>query len=140
MAKFMFSSKKYRIALATLVAIVLAVLWFLYSPDHWLSRITFATVSVDGRPVRADLFIGNPAYSEAEAIVLVHVPGVGDFFLNFLDENYREASGHEFVRLPRGIWTFKSMRQGRFVAPLQSVNLNEFRIASSSGHIVTVQF
>ncbi len=135
----MFFSKKYRIALATLADILLAVLWF-YSPDHWLSRITFATVSVDGRLVRSDLFIGNPAHSEAESIVLVHVPGVGDFFLNFLDESYREASDHEFVRLPRGIWTFKSIRQGRFVAPLHSVSLNEFRIASSSGHIVTVQF
>lgn len=131
---------KYRIALALLAAVALTSLWIVYSPGHWLSRITLAKVSIDDRPVRADLFIGNPTHSEAEAIVLVHVPGAGDFFLNFLDESYREASDHEFVRLPRGIWTFKSMRQGRFVAPLHSVNLNEFRIASSSGHIVTVQF
>jgi hypothetical protein len=131
---------KRAIAVVAFAAVTCVGLWFGYSPEHWLRQITFATVRVDDRPIQADLYIGNPTYSEAEAIVLVHVPGVGDYFLNFLDEDYREASNHEFVRLPRGIWTFRSMRVGHFVTPLPSRNLNEFRIASSNGHTVTVQF
>jgi hypothetical protein len=133
-------AKKSKIAVITLAFVAFVSIWFVYSPEHWLSRTTFATVRVDDHPARADLYIGNPTHREAESIVLVRVPGVGNFFLNFLDENYRETSSHEFVRLPRGIWTFRSMREGHFVAPLPSRNLNEFRIASSNGHIVTVQF
>lgn len=61
--------------------------------------MAFVTVMVDGRPVRADAYIGHPTENEAEAIALVQVPGAGDYFLNFEEEQYREASDHEFIRL-----------------------------------------
>jgi hypothetical protein len=131
-------SRKYGIALVIL-AVAACGLWFAYAPEHWMRQVAFGTVKVDDRPVRADVYIGNPTQSEAEAIALIHVPGVGDYFLGFGDENYREASNHEFVRLLRGAWTFKSMREGHFTTPLPFRNLNKFRVLSH-GHTVTVQF
>ena len=76
----------------------------------------------------------------AEAIALVHVPGVGDYFLDFEEEEYREASNREFIHVGRSIWTLKPMRDGRFLSPLPFQRLNEFRIQSSNGQIVAVQF
>ena len=132
-------SRKYGIALGAL-GIAACGVWFAYTPEHWMRQVAFGTVKVDDQPVRADVYIGNPTQSEAEAIALVHVPGVGDYFLNFDDEHYREASNREFVRLLGGVWTFKSMRAGHFGTSLPFRHPNELRIASSNGHTVTVQF
>ena len=96
-------------------------------------------VKVDDRPVRAAVYIGSPTRSEAEAISLVHVPGMGDYFLRFDDADYREASNQEFIHLPGGIWTLKSIGEEHFSAPLPFLTVNEFRV-SSHGHTVTVQF
>lgn len=100
----------------------------------------FSTVQVDDHAVPASAYIGNPTDNEAVAIVLVHVPSVGDYVFDFENEKYREAPKHEFIRLHFGALSLKSMRAGRFVAPLPFHNLNEFRIAASNGHTVKVQF
>jgi hypothetical protein len=130
---------KYGVALALAGAATIGGVWRTYSPAHWMTKISWATVSVDDRPVVADIYIGDPRESEAEAIALVHVPGVGDYFLDFGGENYREASNREFARLPGHAWTFKPMDGGQFVTPLPFLALNQCRFASH-GHIVTVQF
>jgi|SRR5215467_5582373 hypothetical protein len=121
-----------------LVLIMVAV-WLIYAPTHWLTPFT-GTVTVDEHPVQADLYIGHPTNSEAEAIALVHVPGVGDYFLDFEREKYRESSGNEFMRFKPGVWTFAPMNQGRFVPLLPFLGINEFRLLPSNGHTVTVQF
>jgi hypothetical protein len=98
----------------------------------------FGTVTVDGRPVPADVFIGHPTDNEADAFVLVHLSG-SDYLLNFDDEKFRTVQADEFVRLRWGVVFFKSVDKGSWVSPLPSQNLNEFRIPSGS-HVVTVQF
>jgi hypothetical protein len=113
--------------------------WFLYVPKHWLTPF-IGTVTVDERLVRADLYIGNPTDSEAEAIAFVHIPGIGDYLLSFDQEKYREASSNEFMRFKRGVWTFKPMNEGSFVSPLPFTGMNQFRLRSSNGHLVIVQF
>ncbi len=80
-----------------LVVLLGGGLWLFYAPAHWLTPFT-GTVTVDEHPAQAELYIGNPTHSEAEAIAFVHIPGVGDYFLNFEEEKYREASSHEFIR------------------------------------------
>lgn len=70
-----------------LLVLIAGGFWFLYAPAHWLTPFT-GTVTVDERPTPADLYIGNPTDSEAQAIAFVHVPGVGDYFLNFEAEKY----------------------------------------------------
>lgn len=131
--------KKYGIAILVLAAAV-SVGWVAYAPEHRLRRVEFATVKVDERPVRSDIYIGHPTENQAEAIALVHVPGMGDWFLDFEEEEYREASNREFIQVGRSIWTRKPMRDGHFLSPLPPQRLNEFRIHASNGQIVTVQF
>jgi hypothetical protein len=118
------------------------VMWFsiAYAPQHWLERFDFATVKVDDRPVPAKMYIGNPRQSEAETIAIVHVPGVGDYFLDFSEETFREASKHELVALPFGAWTWRRMSHGKFDPPLSFRNVNEYRIPLSGGRVLTVAF
>ena len=84
------------------VFIVFVVLWFRYAPEQWLPNMGMVSATVDGQPVQAELYIGNPTHIEAEAIALFRVPGAGAYFLSFEDEKYREASEGEFVRTPLG--------------------------------------
>ena len=121
------------------LALIAGVFWLFYAPTHWLTPFT-GTVTLDEHPAQAELYIGNPTHREAEAIAFVHVAGVGDYFLDFEQENYREASSHEFMRFKRGVWTFAPMNAGRFVALLPFRRINEFHIATSSGHTIAVQF
>jgi hypothetical protein len=123
----------------SLLALTAGAVWLIYAPAHWLTPFTGA-VTVDEHPAQADLYIGHPTNSEAEAIAFVHVPGVGDYFLDFEQEKYRQASSNEFVRLERGVWTFAPMNEGRFGPPLPFRGINEFRLPPSNGHTVTVQF
>ena len=95
---------------------------------------------VDGHAMPATVYMGNPTGSEAEAVMLVHVPGVGNYLFSFDTEKYREASSREFVRFYVGAWTYKSMLAGQFGKPLPSQQMNEFRVATSNGHTVVVQF
>lgn len=122
-----------------LLLLVVGAFWFVYAPAHWL-RPFVGTVTVDGHPAQADLYIGHPTDSEAEAIAFVHVPGVGDYFLNFEEEKYREATSKESIRFQRGVWTFAPMNEGRFSQPLPFRAINEFHLPPSSGHTVIVQF
>jgi hypothetical protein len=99
------------------------VMWFsiAYAPQHWLERFDFETVKVDDRPVPATMYIGNPRRSEAEAIAVVHVPGVGDYFLDFSEETFREASKHELVALPFGAWTWRTI-ESRKIRPALAIS------------------
>ena len=121
---------------------LLLTMWFsiAYAPQHWLERLDIATVKVDDYAVPGAMYIGNPTQSEAEAIAIVHVPGVGDYFLDFGEETFRTASKHEFVTLPFGAWTWRTMSRGDFRAPLPFRNVNEYRIPLSGGRVLTVAF
>jgi hypothetical protein len=130
---------KFGIGLILTIVICLSVLPF-YLPDHWLRRVTdFGPVTVDGRRVQAEIYLGQPTSNQAEAFLLVRIPGEGNFLFNFLDEDYREVSGNEFVRLYRGAVTLKPMRTGHWVQPLPFLNVDEFRVRSSNGHTVIVK-
>jgi len=95
-------------------------------------------VTVDGRPVQAEVFMGHPTDNEADIFVLVHLSGA-NYLLNFDDEKFRTVQAGEFVRLYWGVVFFKSVDKGNWVVPLPSQNLNEFRIPSGD-HVVRVQF
>jgi hypothetical protein len=125
---------------AAFVLIACAVAWIAYSPTHWLSPLTLTAVKVDGRPVTAKAYMGHPSHYESEAICLVHVPGTGDYFLDFENEKYRTASAKEFLHIGGGVWTLRDMRLGRFDSPLPFRAVNQFRIATSNGHEVEIQF
>jgi len=133
--------RKLAIALVIIVSTTCFCLWFVcFSAQHWLNRVDFVTVLLDDRPVQADVYMGHPTDNEAEVVALAHVPGVGDYFFDFDDVAFRKASAHEFIRFHRGVWIYRPMRDGSFSAVLPFQNDNEFRIASSNGHILTVQF
>lgn len=135
----MTAGKKLGMALAPL-AVAACVLWFVSSPEHWMGRVNWPVVKIDDRPVRADVYIGTPTHYESDAISLVRVPGVGDYFLNFDRESYRDASHNEFILpLGGGVWTTKPLGDGHFSKCLPMLDTDEFRF-SSHGHTVTVQF
>ena len=121
---------------------MLITLWVTvaYAPAHWLGEWDYGQASIDGRPTSASVYIAHPWDSEADAIVLVHVPAASDYFLSFGEEKVRLAGKHEYVRLPGGVWCLASLRDMAFVQPLPSHQLNEFRIASPQGGVVSVQF
>jgi hypothetical protein len=128
---------------AVLVAIVtssVAILIF-YVPSHWMREIrNFASVTVDGHSVIAETYIGNPTRNEADAILLVRIPGEGNFLFNFSNEDFREISGEEFVRIFRGAVTLRNMARGPWLPALPSIKINEFRVISRKRHTVIVQF
>lgn len=126
----------------SVASLLLLIMWFsiAYAPQHWLERVDFESVRVDDRSIPATMYIGNPRQSEAEAIAIVHVPGVGDYFLDFSEETFREASKYEFVPLPFGAWTWRTMSRGEFGSPLPFRNVNECRIPLSGGRVLTVAF
>jgi hypothetical protein len=129
--------------IATLVALAVATcagFWFVDAPEHWLTRVDFGTVTVDDRPLQADVYLGHPTENEADVIAFEHVPRVGDYFLDFEGEGYREASNHEYIRFKRGVWTFRRMNKGPFGALLPFRKVNEFRLPPSNGHTVVAQF
>ncbi len=125
-----------------LANVLLITLWvtIAYTPAHWLKKADFGSVKIDERPASASVYIGNPTDSEAEAIVLVHLAAAEDYFLSLGEEKVRVAAEHEYVRPPGGIWCFRSMRDMVFTEPLPFRNINEFRIASPKGGVVSVQF
>jgi hypothetical protein len=96
-------------------------------------------VTVDEHKVDADIFFGNPS-GEAEAIVLVHLKDGRDYFLDFGTEKVRRGSASEYARLFAGVWCFRSMQKGLYSEQLPFRNLNEFRIPTQDGHVVSVQF
>jgi hypothetical protein len=54
--------------------------------------------------------IGHPIDSEAETIVLVHVPAAADYFHSFGEEKVRAATEQEYVRGPGDVWSLRAMR------------------------------
>jgi hypothetical protein len=121
---------------------LLITLWLsvAYAPSHWLKDWDCGSVKIDGRPTPASMYIGHPTDSEAEAIVLVHVPAEADYFLSFGEEKVRVTTEHEYVRVPGGVWSFRSMRDMVFSDPLPFQQINEFRISSPKGRVFSVQF
>jgi hypothetical protein len=123
-----------------LIMVVCVSLLVLYLPDHWLRQVTdFATVTIDGSRVQADIYLEQPTTNQADAFLLVRIPGEGSFLFNFLDEDFREISSREFIRLYRGAVTLKPMSTGPWVQPLPFLNVDEFRVRSSNGHTVIVR-
>lgn len=114
-------------------------LWLVYAPEHFMTQVKWATVAIDGRHVPADFYLGNPAHYEAEAFLLAHVPGYGDYMLSFGAEKYREANASEYIHVARTVWTLKPIEAGNLLAPLPFQHENEFRI-NSHGHLVTIRF
>jgi hypothetical protein len=126
----------------TLANFVLATLWFTfgYAPQHWLSRVEIDPVRVGEQQVLAVAYFGNPRQSEAEAIALVHVPNVGDYYFDFGHERFRQASDWDFVRLHYGAWSLARMTQGRWRDPLPSLRMNECRLPLQDGRVLTIPF
>lgn len=133
------SVRNWRLLLANAVLITLWIV-IAYAPAHWMSNSGLGNVTIDGQRADATIYFGYPTDSEAEAIALADIPRAGDYFLSFGTERVRIAIGHEFVHLPGGIWVFKSLRQMSFAAPLPPRRLNQFRIESSDGKLIEVQF
>ncbi len=111
-----------------------------YAPAHWMRAWNYGEVTIDGQLTSASVFIAQPWDSEAEAIVLVQVPAASDYFLSFGEEKVRLARKHECVRLPGGVWCLPSLRDMAFVESLPPNRLNQFRIASPQGRVLSVQF
>jgi hypothetical protein len=111
-----------------------------YAPAHYLRRADFGTVTVDEHPVAAYVYLGHPTDMEAEAFALVRLERGGDYLLNFDSEKVRPASASEYVRVPGGVWYLRSMQHGTFAEPLPPQRLNQFRVRSNDGHVITVQF
>lgn len=122
--------------------ILLLILWFNigYAPRHWLDRVDFGNVQVDDKPVPSAVYMGNPKRTEAEAIALVRVPGVGSYLINFDSESIREASEHDFAILGAGAWTWNPMDEGQFSPPLPFLHVNECRIKRSDGRVIKIVF
>jgi len=133
------SAGKWKLFAASLL---LVSLWIgvIYAPAHRLERIDLGEVTVNEHHVPAAVYIGQPTDMEAEAIALVHTSIAGDYFFDFGSEKVRTAGTHEYLRLPGGAWCFRSVRDMKFVEPLPSQRVNEFRVASPNGGILSWQF
>jgi len=133
------SAKRWPLLLANLVLITLWV-GMAYAPAHWLRKCNYGKASVDGAATPALAYIGYPTDSDADAVVLVQIPAADDYFLSFEEETVRMAAKNEYVSLPGGVWVFQSLRDMSFTKPLPPKRMNEFRIMSPQGKIISVQF
>ena len=123
-----------------IVLVVLALCLYLI-PEHWLRYVrNFATVTIDGRRVEAESYLGNPTDNEADAFLFVKMDHRQAYLFSFEDEKYTEAATHEFVRLPWGMFLFGRMSQGPWHKPLPTIGTNEFSIKSSTGQLIVVKF
>jgi hypothetical protein len=94
------------------IVMLLALLYLFYTPAHYMKRVNWLTVKFDDSIVPADTYAGEPTHREAETYVLVHIPNVGNYILNFEEEKYREVPSQEFLRAHPASWMFKSIAQG----------------------------
>lgn len=124
--------------LAAIIACGAASFFLAVYPTHWLRKVDFGTVLIDGNRVDADIYFGEPE-GEAEAIVLVHLKDGRNYFLNFGGESWRQGNSSEYMQIFGGAWCFRSMQKGPFRAPLPFLKLNEFRIPTEDGHEVSIQ-
>ena len=112
-----------------------------YAPAHYLRRVAFVTVTIDDHAVAARVYLGHPTDMEAEAFALVRLDhGSSDYLLDFDSGKVRLASRSEYIRFPGGVWYLRSVQLGTFAEPLPPQQLNQFRVLSRDGHVVTVQF
>jgi len=127
--------------ISAVLFLVCALLFFLLVPDHLLRRMNnFATVTLDGQRVTSDAYIGNPTMYESDAFLLIRTSGEGNYLFNFDAESFRLLSSYEFVPLHWAVFLFKPMSKGPWHAPLPTKNINEFRVATPSGHTLAVRF
>jgi hypothetical protein len=125
---------------ALIIALSIALEVF-YVPNHWMREMTnFAAVTVDGRGVSADTYLGNPTTNEVDAFLLVHIPSEGNFLFNFDNEDFREIGPGEFVRVYRGAFMIRPMSRGPWFQPLPFLNVDEFRVVSGKRHTIIVRF
>ena len=133
-----------RIRLATgtaAIVLVLIALCFYSSPEHWLRHVpNFATLTINGRRVEAESYLGNPTDNEADAFLLVKMDHRQAYLFAFEDEKYRQVATHEFVRLPWGAFLLSRMSRGPWQEPLPAIGMNEFSIKSSAGQLIVVKF
>ena len=139
-AAFAGSSGRWQLAFASALIVSLWVC-IGYAPAHYLRRADFGTVTVDDHPAGAYVYLGHPTDMEAEAFALVQIEnGGGDYLLNFDSGKVRPARESEYVRIPGGVWFFRSMQRGTFAEPLPPRQMNQFLIRSGDGHVIAVQF
>jgi hypothetical protein len=139
-ATFAGSSGRWQLAFASAMIVSLWVC-IGYAPAHYLRRATFGSVSVDDQPAGAYVYLGHPTDTEAEAFALVQIEkGGGDYLLNFDSGKIRPASESEYVRIPGGVWFFRSMQDGTFAETSPRRHMNQFLIRSGEGHVIAVQF
>lgn len=128
-------------AIIAVVFLVCALLFFLLGPEHLLRRANnFTAVTLDGRSVNAEAYIGNPTIYESDAFLLIRTSGKGNYLFNFDAETFRPVSSYEFVPLHWAVFLFKPMSNGPWLAPLPTKNTNEFRVAAPSGQTLIVRF
>jgi hypothetical protein len=126
-----------------LAGVLILSLWVSvgYAPAHYLRRIDFASVTVDDHSFEASVYLGHPTDMEAEAFALVRLEHAGgNYLLDFDSERVRPANGSEYVHIPGGVWYLRSMQSGTFTEPLPPRQMNQFRVLSRDGRIITVQF
>jgi hypothetical protein len=128
-------------AIIAVLFLVCTLLFFLLAPEHLLRRVNnFAAVTLDGRPVNADAYLGNPTSYQSDAFLLLRTGYKENYLFNFDAGTFRPVSSYEFVPLHWAVFIFKPMSKGPWRAPLPSQNLNEFRVAAPNGHTLIVRF
>jgi hypothetical protein len=128
-------------AIIAVLFLVCALLFFLLVPEHLLRRVNnFAAVTLDGRPVKADAYLGNPTFYESDAFLLVRIGYKENYLFNFDAGTFRPVFSYEFVRLYWAVFIFMPMSKGPWLAPLPTKNINEFRLAAPNGHTLKVRF
>ena len=122
--------------------LILLALWFMftYSPQHWFGRSWMGNASIGDHKTPVVVYVANPRESEAESIALVRVPNIGDYFIDFGDETFREASKFELLPLHYGVWTWRAAPNGRFHQPLPYVQVNQCRIRLADGRVLSIDF
>lgn len=129
------------VAIIAVLFLVCALLFSLLVPEHLLRRVNdFAAVTLDGRPVNADVYLGNPTFYESDAFLLVRTGDKRNYLFNFDDGTFRPVSSYEFAPLHWAVFIFKPMSKGPWRAPLPTKNINEFRVAAPNGHTLIVRF
>ena len=124
-----------------LVLVVLALsICLVYTPEHWLRRVpTFAKVTLDDHPVIADAYLGHPTRNEADAFLLIAIPRGGNYIFSLEGEKFRQMARSEFLRVPGGVFTYRGVGEGQWLAA-PTPSLNEFRVVAPDGHRVGVKF
>jgi hypothetical protein len=121
--------------------LVCTLLFFPLAPEYLSRRMNnFAAVTLDGRPVNTDAYLGNPTFFESDAFLLVGTGYKENYLFNFDNGTFRRVSSYEFVPLHWAVFTFNPMSEGPWRAPLPSKNINKFRATAPNRRTLTVRF